>query len=50
VGDHEDTSSLLNMERGTLTKTLKKELKDIMDKYDKPAKFDKTSEVGSSVV
>jgi len=49
VGQHEDSASLAVMHPGSLTKPLRKQFRDMMDKYDNPAKFDATADVNAKV-
>eukprot|EP01068_Selenidium_serpulae_P007967 Selendium_serpulae@DN4853_c0_g1_i2.p1 len=49
VGEQTGGQDMSRVEPGRLSKPLRKPLKDLMDKYDKPANVDKTSEVQAKV-
>jgi len=49
VSHHEDTDSLAVVQSGSLSKALRKPLRELMEKYDNPAKFDATADVSSRV-
>lgn len=50
VGHSDDARNLSTASRpGALTKGLRKPLKDLMDKYDKPGDLDKTAQVQGKV-
>ncbi|CEM33425.1 unnamed protein product [Vitrella brassicaformis CCMP3155] len=48
-GLSEDAQKLSMLDANALTKPLRKPLKELMDTYDRPAKFDKTAEVREKV-
>jgi len=49
VSLHEDSSSLAAVPSGSLSKELRKPLRDLMNKYDDPASFDATADVSAKV-
>jgi len=49
VSRHEDSDSLAVVPSGSLTKPLRKPLRDLMEKYDNPATFDATADVSARV-